>query len=59
MEETMRYWALPLLLAGLGFACTTMIVTPGATVDGSMFVTHSDDNELMDERLILVPAANH
>jgi len=39
--------------------CTTTIVTPGATVDGSMFVTHSDDNDLGDERLIYVPAADH
>ncbi len=39
--------------------CTTIIVTPGATVDGSMFVTHSDDNDLADERLIYVPAADH
>ncbi len=39
--------------------CTTIIVTPGATVDGSMFVTHSDDNDLADERLVYVPAADH
>jgi dipeptidase len=39
--------------------CTTIIVTPGATTDGSMYVTHSDDNELSDERLVYVPAANH
>ncbi|MDD3313725.1 C69 family dipeptidase [Pseudodesulfovibrio sp.] len=37
-------------------ACTTMIATPGATADGSMMVTHSDDNELGDQRLIFVPA---
>lgn len=39
--------------------CTTMIVTNGATVDGSMIVTHSDDNELSDQRLIYVPAQDH
>ncbi len=39
--------------------CTTIIVTPGATVDGSMFVTHSDDNDLADERLVYVPAADY
>lgn len=39
--------------------CTTIIVTPGATTDGSMYVTHSDDNELSDERLVYVPAADH
>lgn len=37
-------------------ACTTMIVTPGATADGSMMVAHSDDDELGDQRLVYVPA---
>ncbi|MBD3276990.1 MAG: dipeptidase [Candidatus Aegiribacteria sp.] len=46
-------------LAGAAFGCTTIAVTPAATVDGSMYVTHSDDNELMDERLIYVPAMDH
>lgn len=39
--------------------CTTMIITCGATVDGSMMVTHSDDNELSDQRIIYVPAQHH
>ena len=39
--------------------CTTMIVTRGATADGSMVVTHSDDDELGDQRVIHVPAADH
>lgn len=39
--------------------CTTMIITNGATRDGSMMVTHSDDNELSDQRLIYVPAQHH
>lgn len=39
--------------------CTTMIVTKGATMDGSTMVTHSDDNELSDQRLIYVPAQDH
>lgn len=39
--------------------CTTMIITKGATADGSMMVTHSDDNELSDQRLIYVPAQDH
>ncbi len=38
--------------------CTTMIITPKATVDGSMMVTHSDDDELGDQRIIHVPANN-
>jgi dipeptidase len=39
--------------------CTTILVTPGATANGSLIVTHSDDNELMDQRFIYVPAADH
>jgi len=40
-------------------ACTTIIVTKGASSDGSMFVTHSDDNDLMDQRIVYVPAMDH
>ncbi|MDV7042902.1 C69 family dipeptidase [Dickeya solani] len=36
--------------------CTTMIITRGATADGSTMVTHSDDDELADQRFIHVPA---
>lgn len=39
--------------------CTTMIITKGACADGAMRVTHSDDNELSDQRLIFVPAMDH
>ncbi|MDY6856942.1 MAG: C69 family dipeptidase [Thermodesulfobacteriota bacterium] len=39
--------------------CTTMIVTKGATIDGSIIVAHSDDDELGDQRIIQVPAQNH
>jgi len=48
-----------LLSAGVVQACTTMLVTKGATVDGSVFVAHSDDSELFDQRLAYVPAADH
>lgn len=39
--------------------CTTMIITPGASADGSMMVTHSDDDSLSDQRIIYVPAQDH
>jgi dipeptidase len=39
--------------------CTTMIITRGATADGSMVVAHSDDDELSDQRVIRVPAGDH
>lgn len=58
-----RLPALPILLLLIAtltvppaLACTTMIVTPGASADGSMMVAHSDDDELMDQRLVHVPA---
>lgn len=37
-------------------ACTTMIITKGASADGSMMVSHSDDDELGDQRIIRVPS---
>jgi len=40
-------------------ACTTILVTKGASEDGSLFVSHSDDDELSDQRIIYVPAADH
>lgn len=39
--------------------CTTMIFTKGATADGSTMVTHSDDDELSDQRIIFIPAQTH
>ena len=41
------------------FACTTILVTKEASEDGSVFVAHSDDSELFDQRLVYVPAADH
>lgn len=39
--------------------CTTMILTRKATADGSMMVTHSDDDEMADQRVVRVPAMDH
>ncbi len=41
------------------YACTTMLFTKGTTKDGSVFVAHSDDSEMFDNRLVYVPAADH
>ncbi|MCR5225405.1 MAG: C69 family dipeptidase [Alphaproteobacteria bacterium] len=38
--------------------CTTTIVTPGASEDGSMLVSHSDDNDLGDQSIVYVPASD-
>lgn len=50
-----------LCLGGLAtaMACTTMLITKGASKDGSVIVAHSDDSELFDQRLVYVPAADH
>lgn len=40
-------------------ACTTMLITKGASQDGSVIVAHSDDSELFDQRLVYVPATDH
>ena len=47
------------LIPAAAAACTTILVTPGATADGSTIVSHSDDNDLMDQRIIYVPAREH
>ncbi len=58
--KQLSHFLLPLILclalANPALACTTMIVTPGASASGSMMVTHSDDDELGDQRLVFVPA---
>jgi dipeptidase len=48
-----------LLMPAAAAACTTILVTPGATADGSTIVSHSDDNDLTDQRIIYVPATDH
>lgn len=43
----------------LGYSCTTTLTTKGASTDGSVFVSHSDDDELFDQRIVYVPAKDH
>lgn len=58
-----------LLLGSPVLACTTFIITPGASADGSMYIAHSNDgygpgvlghNLTTDNtRIVYVPAADH
>jgi len=59
LKTVLAFTAIVAVLPRAAGACTTILVTPGATEDGSMYVTHSDDNELADERIIFVPAMDH
>ncbi len=48
-----------ILFFSFAYCCTTILVTKGASTDGSVFVSHSDDDELGDQRLVYVPAMDH
>ncbi|MFA6119163.1 MAG: C69 family dipeptidase [Parachlamydiales bacterium] len=45
-----------LIITSKAFCCTTILVTKKATKDGSLIVSHSDDDELGDQRIVSVPA---
>ena len=40
-------------------SCTSLLITKGASLDGSVIVTHSDDNMLSDHRIIYVPSRDY
>ncbi|HRW58828.1 MAG TPA: C69 family dipeptidase [Chlamydiales bacterium] len=41
------------------FACTSILVTKEASSDGSILVSHADDDEIGDQRIIYVPAKDY
>ncbi len=45
-------------LVGVATACTNLIASPGATTDGSVFVTYTCDGEF-HPHLSMIPAADH
>ena len=47
------------LLVPQTYACTTALLTKGASADGSMSVTHSNDGYTGDTSVVYVPAADH
>ena len=46
-------------LASSGEACSTTIVSKGASADGSTYVTHSNDSFSSDPSIVYVPAKDH
>ncbi|MCD4784902.1 MAG: C69 family dipeptidase [Candidatus Eremiobacteraeota bacterium] len=55
----MLIFVLAMQMQGVSQSCTTIFVGKDATTDGSVIVSHSDDNEMQDQRIIRVPAADH
>lgn len=51
--------ALVAIFPSSALTCTTMLITKGATKDGSVLVSHSDDDAIDDRRIIFVPAMDH
>jgi len=45
-------------IVSLGWACTTVVVTKGASVDGSVMTSHSCDCGECDFRYVYIPAAD-
>jgi len=47
------------VFAKISLACTNIIVTPGATTDGSCVITYSADSHILYGELNFIPAADH
>jgi len=56
MKSFVRLSLAGFLTTATAWPCTTMVVTKGASADGSVIVAHSDDSEMADPRVMYVPA---
>ncbi|MDD2334568.1 MAG: C69 family dipeptidase [Mesotoga sp.] len=58
MRKTLLVLIAVAAIVSLGWACTTVIVTKGASVDGSVMTSHSCDCGECDFRYVFIPAAD-
>ena len=58
-RKNFLFIVLLLAAAMIAFSCTTIIVTKGASADGSVMVTHTADCGSCDFRIIKVPAKDY
>ncbi len=58
MRKTLLVLITVAAIVSLGWACTTVIVTKGASVDGSVMTSHSCDCGECDFRYVYIPAAD-
>ena len=58
MRKTLLVLIAVAAIVSLGWACTTVIVTKGASVDGSVMTSHSCDCGECDFRYVYIPAAD-
>ena len=56
MKSFLRLSLAATLATATAWPCTTMVVTKGASADGSVIVAHSDDSEMADPHVMYVPA---
>ena len=59
LKKIIAGMAVASLMAVSAEACTVMVVTKGASTDGSMIVSHSTDGFGSDTNMVYVPAKDH
>jgi len=58
LRKTLLVLIVVAAIVSLGWACTTVVVTKGASVDGSVMTSHSCDCGECDFRYVYIPAAD-